>query len=165
MTLSAEKIFNINSLPRLVNHLKKTDKKLVLAGGFFDLLHIGHTIFLEEARKKGNCLLVLLESDETALKIKGEGRPINNQKNRAQVLAALESVDFVLLLPQMNFDKEYQDLIFKIKPDVIAVTKNDFNLSKKRIQAKMVSAKVVEIKKVPEKSTTKFLELVSKLKD
>lgn len=124
---------------------KKSDKKIVLIGGCFDILHIGHIRFLKEAKSLGDILIVLLESDGNIKKIKGKDRPINSQKVRAEILEALRDVDFVILLPEIMTDKDYDDLVKKIKPDFIAVTKGDSGLPNKKRSAETVGAKVVEV--------------------
>lgn len=120
-----------------------SDKKIVLVGGCFDILHLGHIRFLKEAKKLGNILIILLESDEKIKRIKGEGRPVNSQKARAKMLSALKDVDSVILLPEIMEDKDYDDLVKKIKPDYIAVTKGDSGLENKKRSAKLVNAKII----------------------
>src|SRR5437868_2303682 len=100
----------ILSLPQAIektNELHKQDKQIVVAGGCFDILHIGHFTFLEKAKSAGNALFVLLESDETIKKSKGPNRPINTQQNRAKLLAGLSAVDFVILLPPLTTNEDY----------------------------------------------------------
>lgn len=121
------------------------EKKIVLVGGCFDILHIGHIRFLKEAKKLGDTLIVLLESDQNIKKMKGGGRPVNSQKFRAEILEALRDVDSVILLPEIMTDKDYDDLVKKIKPDFIAVTKGDQGLQNKKRSAETVGAKVVEV--------------------
>ena len=122
-------------------------KKTVLVGGCFDILHLGHIIFLEKAKQKGDTLVVLLESDEAVRFLKGAGRPINPQKTRAKILSSLKSVDKVVLLKNKMTDKDYDFLIQKIKPAIIATTKNDPYIHHKMRQAKLVGAKVAEVTK------------------
>lgn len=118
-------------------------KKIVLVGGCFDILHLGHIRFLKQAKKLGDTLIVLLESDEKIKKIKGEGRPVNSQIIRAEILEALHDVDFVIKLPEIMEDADYDDLVKKIKPDYIAVTKGDSGLENKKRSAKLVNAKII----------------------
>lgn len=133
-------------------------KSLVLVGGCFDVLHPGHVIFLEKARKAGDCLLVLLESDQKIRQLKGEGRPVHTQKERAKNLSALESVDFIISLPFLKTDLEYDKLVQKIKPDIIAATYGDTGIEHKKRVAKKVGAKLVYVTKiVGQHSTSKIL--------
>jgi len=142
--------------------MKKENKKIVLVGGCFDVLHLGHVVFLEKAKKLGNKLVVLLESDESIKKDKGDNRPINNQENRAKMLMSLRMVDEVIKLPEMKTDDEYLALIKKIKPKVIAVTSDDKRISQKKEQAKMAGVKIVTVTKlIPCQSTSRVIEIIT----
>ena len=133
-------------------------KRVVLVGGCFDVLHPGHVIFLEKAKKAGDFLIVLLESDEKIKELKGSKRPVHTQKERAIVLKALKAVDQVILLPFMKNDHEYETLIKKIKPDIIAVTKGAADNHHKERIAKLVGAKLKYVTKiVGNYSTTNIL--------
>lgn len=102
---------NINDL---LKPLRAEGKKIVATNGCFDILHVGHTRYLQASKDKGDVLVVLLNSDFSVRNIKGEGRPINNEIDRAEVLCALKSVDYVLL-----FDENSPvELLKYIKPDV-----------------------------------------------
>jgi FAD synthetase len=124
--------------------------RTVLVGGCFDILHIGHVRFLSQARKLGDYLVVLLESDTKVRQLKGKGRPAFIQEERAETLAALESVDLVVLLPAIEDDDGYSDLIMKIKPDVIAITANDPLIETKMRQAEKIGG---ELKVIPHVNT------------
>ncbi len=155
------KILNINQGIKTAKKLRKEGKRIVLAGGIFDILHVGHIKFLEKAKKKGDVLFVLLESDETARKLKGEKRPINNQRTRALVLSALEAVNYTILLPRMKNDKDYDRLITLIKPMVIAISENDANIKHKKRQAKIIGAKVVSVTaQISNQSTTRLIKII-----
>lgn len=130
--------------------------KVVLVGGCFDILHLGHIIFLEKARKKGDKLVVLLESDKRVRELKGEGRPIHTQKDRARVLSAIKSVDKIISLPSDMKDGDYDKLVKRIRPSFIATTKGDSNLSHKIRQAKLVGARIVEIENIKGLSSSKL---------
>ncbi len=151
-------------MPRLplTKGINKKQKTTVLVGGCFDVLHLGHIIFLEKAKKLGDKLIILLESDENIRKNKGTNRPINNQENRAKMLMALRSVDKVIKLPEMKSAEEYIILIKKIKPTIIAVTKGDERLFQKKEQAKIVGARLVEVtKQIPYQSTSRIIEIIA----
>lgn len=157
------KIIKIDQLSKIINEIKKTNKKIVLVGGFFDLMHIGHIKFLQNAKEKGDFLFVILESDETAKKLKGGNRPINNQTIRAEVLSALECVDYVINIPPMKNDNDYDKLVSLIKPDMIAISGNDRNIEHKKRQAKMLNTKLLEV--VPEisnQSTSRIIKILEK---
>lgn len=134
--------------------------KTVLVGGCFDLIHIGHIYFLEEAKKLGDKLVVLLESDETIKKLKGERRPIHTQEERKIMLFAIRYVDEVVCIPPLKTDKEYYDLIQKLHPDIIAVTEGDPILAKKQNQAKLIGARAVVIPKIDSPSTTSLAKVL-----
>lgn len=135
------------------------EKKIVVVGGCFDIVHLGHVMFLEKAKAKGDILIVLLESDENIRKNKGPNRPINNQENRAIFLTKLKMVDRVIKLPEMKNDEDYLEIIKKIKPKIIAVSEQDINLEKKKEQAKQIGAKVLIVSKlIPQQSTSRIIE-------
>lgn len=154
-------IFSLEELPLLLKHLNF--KKLVVVGGCFDLLHLGHIVFLQKAKEKGELLVVLLESDETIQKLKGKKRPIHKQDTRAKILAELKSVDFVLQLPPLSTDKEYDELITSLHPSIIATTQGDeYDFHKKR-QAKKIGAKMLYVTPpVKDHSTTKIIKKIRK---
>ncbi len=139
----------------------KSKNKIVLVGGCFDILHLGHVIFLEKAKRLGDKLVVLLESDENIKKNKGNNRPVNNQENRAKMLMSLKAVSKVIKLPEMKTDEEYLALIKKIKPSVIAITGGDKRIFQKRKQAKIVGARLVKVtKQIPYQSTSRIVEII-----
>lgn len=155
------KILNLESAIKTAKKLRKQNNSIVLAGGCFDIIHTGHVMFLENARKYGNVLFVFLESDEAVRKLKGNNRPINFQKNRALVLAALSAVDYVIMLPNLKTDREYDEVILKIRPSIIATTAYDPNLEHKKRQAKLINGKVIYvIKKIYDHSTSKLASLL-----
>lgn len=102
-------------LKTIVANLRKYGKKIVFTNGCFDILHIGHVKYLEKAKKYGDVLIVGLNSDSSVRKIKGKSRPLNKQKDRALVLAALGFIDYVVIF---NEDTPY-NLISILKPDVL----------------------------------------------
>lgn len=148
-----------------IKKLKKTigKKKIVLVGGCFDVIHLGHITFLKKAKSNGEVLVVFLESDKNIEKNKGKDRPINNQKNRAKLLVNLKMVDYVVKLSEIVESDGYLDLIKKINPQVIAVTENDVNLKNKTAQAKEVGARIVQVTKlIPHQSTSRIIEIITR---
>ena len=95
--MSAQKIQSIEELAAVRAALEAQGRRLVFTNGCFDLLHVGHVRYLQEARALGDALLVALNGDESVRALKGPTRPINNEQDRAEVLAALACVDFVAL--------------------------------------------------------------------
>lgn len=94
---------------------KKEHKKIVFTNGCFDLLHIGHVLYLEEAKSLGDILIVAVNSDASVRKLKGPHRPIKDEYNRTHILAALESVDMVVVFGEEDPYK----LIQKIVPHIL----------------------------------------------
>ena len=151
----------IVNLQELKNFIPRGNKgTIVLAGGCFDILHVGHVRFLSEAKKMGDYLVVLLENDKNVKKLKGENRPVFIQKERAEMLSALGSVDLVVLLPMMENDCDYLNLVMKIKPDIIAVTENDPHIEKKRGQAKQIGGQLEVIPSIKTLSTSKLAKIL-----
>src|SRR6266700_1031335 len=96
------KIVGFEELSDRCEKLRDAGKKLVATNGCFDLLHVGHVRYLQAARGLGDVLAVGLNGDRSVLELKGVGRPINNERDRAEVLAALECVDLVTIFQQMR---------------------------------------------------------------
>lgn len=136
------------------------DKKTVLVGGCFDVLHFGHIMFLAQAKKLGDILIVLLESDEKVRAMKGDKRPIHTQKQRKAMLDALLCVDEVVVLPSVTTDTYYKKLINRMKPSIVAATEGDPILDKKRKQAEAIGAQLVVIPKVHTPSTSQLAKLL-----
>ena len=92
----------MNELAQRARELRAAGKKLVATNGCFDLLHVGHVRYLQAARGLGDVLAVGLNGDRSVRELKGSGRPINNEADRAEVLAALECVDLVAIFPEIR---------------------------------------------------------------
>lgn len=108
------KIKKINEIEEIVKELKKQGKKIVTCNGCFDILHAGHIKFLTEAKQQGEILIVGLNSDQSVKENKGSSRPINNENDRATVLAALETVDYITIFNE----KTPIQLLERIKPNI-----------------------------------------------
>ena len=93
------KIITLPELARRSAEIRQSGKRLVLTNGCFDLLHVGHVRYLEQARELGDFLAVAVNGDESVRALKGAGRPLNSEADRAEVLAALEAVSFVTIFP------------------------------------------------------------------
>jgi len=108
------KIVNREQLAEIVRKARETGKKIVFTNGVFDLLHVGHVRYLHWARSRGDMLIVAINSDASARRLKGPKRPIVPQDERAEMLAALAFVDYVII-----FDEDTPDNILRIvRPDV-----------------------------------------------
>lgn len=117
------------------------DKKVVLVGGCFDVFHYGHLKFLQQAKKRGELLIIALESNLFIKKRKGK-LPVHSQLERAEILSSLTLVDFVIILPYFKNDRNYFQLVKMVNPKVIATTQGDTQLMNKKHQASVVGAKV-----------------------
>ena len=107
-------IISRKSIAGFVKNLHEAGKTVVATNGCFDILHVGHVRYLQQTKSYADYSIVLLNSDKSVRSIKGEGRPVNNESDRAEILTALSCVDFVVL-----FDEDSPaDLLDEIKPDV-----------------------------------------------
>ena len=132
-------------------------RKLVVTNGCFDLLHLGHVTYLEKARNLGDLLLVGVNSDAAVRGLKGEGRPVNDENDRAAVLAALESVDAICIFP----DVRATQFLAAAQPDIY-VKGGDYTLETldqtERRVVEQGGGKIELIPFVPGKSTTRILQ-------
>ena len=108
------KVVKKEELKCLKEKLKKENKKIVFTNGCFDILHVGHVRYLQKTKEFADYLIVMLNSDISVKALKGEGRPINNENDRAEILSALSCVDYVVLFDEKSPAKLLED----IKPDV-----------------------------------------------
>ena len=116
MASISEKVFgNHDCAVAQVKAWKDACKKIVFTNGCFDLIHIGHVLYLEEAKSLGDILIVAANSDASVSKLKGPHRPIKDEYNRTHILAALASVDMVLVFEE----NDPYNIIKQIKPDVL----------------------------------------------
>jgi len=155
-----EKILTEPALQAVLRARRARGERIVFTNGCFDLLHIGHTRYLQEAKKLGDCLIVGLNSDASVRTVKPAGRPIVPQAHRAEVLAALACVDHVVI-----FDEpDPHDLIASIQPDVL-VKGSDWPIERivgrEIVQAR--GGKVVTIQLVPDASTTTLVQRIQSL--
>ena len=129
--LRGKKVIRRKDLQREVKRRKRAGETIVFTNGCFDLLHIGHIRYLHQARQLGSCLIVAVNSDESVRRLKGPGRPIIGQDERAEMLSALEYVDYVTI-----FDEDTPNTLLKLlKPDILV---------KGGTTEKIVGAEIVE---------------------
>ena len=108
------KVIDRKNLDEVIFEEKNQNKKIVSTNGCFDILHVGHVRYLQESKKQGDILVVYLNSDASVKRLKGESRPLNSESDRAEVLAALACVDYVVI-----FEEDTPcNLIEITKPDV-----------------------------------------------
>jgi D-beta-D-heptose 7-phosphate kinase/D-beta-D-heptose 1-phosphate adenosyltransferase len=154
-----DKIKTVQELRRLLAILRAAGEKVVFTNGCFDILHTGHTRYLEKSRSFGDVLVVAVNSDASVRMIKGEKRPINSEAERMETLAALECVDFVTLF---NEPDPYR-IISELQPDVL-VKGGDWTIEK-IIGREVVEArggKVVNVPYIEGSSTTGIIEKILK---
>lgn len=156
-------ILDSNNVETIRQQLSQESKRVVLTGGCFDILHVGHITLLENAKKTGDVLFVMLESDEAIKEKKGMDRPIHTQKQRAHMLAAIRFVDYIIMLPSSMSNTDYDNLVKKVSPHIIAATSEDPNTFHKERQAKLIGAKVVFVNQLMKNiSTTSILQQLTK---
>jgi rfaE bifunctional protein nucleotidyltransferase chain/domain len=144
----------------ICRQLKQQGKTIVFTNGCFDIIHAGHVTYLENAKVLGDVLIVGLNTDDSVRRLKGKGRPLNDERDRAMVLDSLRFVDYVTLFGE---DTPY-DLIKEIKPDIL-VKGGDYT-PETIVGADIVmqyGGKVVVIPLVEGKSTTGLIEIIKKL--
>jgi len=112
----ASKLKTLEELTRIVARARAEGRRVVMANGCFDLLHVGHVRYLAAARKLGDLLIVAINSDASTRALKGEGRPIVSAGERAEILSALECVDYCFVFDELTLD----DAIRRLRPDVQA---------------------------------------------
>ncbi|HEX3281291.1 MAG TPA: D-glycero-beta-D-manno-heptose 1-phosphate adenylyltransferase [Pyrinomonadaceae bacterium] len=156
-----QKILSPGELLGVRQGLRAAGKSLVFTNGVFDLLHVGHVRYLAEARALGDVLLVAINSDRTVRQLKGEGRPITNENERAEILAALRQVDYVTIFDDIS----PRVLIAKLLPDVL-VKGGDYNLDEihGRQEVEAAGGRVVSLPFIEGASTSGIIERM-KLKD
>src|SRR6202046_1263838 len=111
-----EKILSREGLYDVLEEHRRAGRKVVFANGVFDLLHVGHVRYLQAAKMEGDLLVVGINSDASTRKLKGKGRPILTERARASLVAALKSVDYVVIFDELDVIR----LLREIQPDVHA---------------------------------------------
>lgn len=151
------KIKTINELKDVSEKLRNEGKIVITTNGVFDILHIGHIRYLQEAKKLGDILIVAINSDSSVKKIKDPKRPLNNENDRAEALAALECIDYVAI-----FNEDDPIIVLKaIKPN-IHVKGGDYDMSKiiEKDTVEENDGKVILIPEIKGYSTT---DLINKI--
>ncbi|MCK4739834.1 MAG: D-glycero-beta-D-manno-heptose 1-phosphate adenylyltransferase [Deltaproteobacteria bacterium] len=152
---------SLKKLKEELSEKKNKNKKVVFTNGCFDIIHAGHVRYLKKARSLGDLLVVGINTDKSVKKIKGEDRPIVDERDRAEVLSALKCVDYVLLFSEPTPIK----LITAILPDVL-VKGADWKIGE-IVGEKVVKANGGSVRRVrlaPGRSTTDIIERIKKSK-
>ena len=157
-----DKIIAWDDLPAWRKQFRATGKKLVVTNGCFDLLHLGHVTYLENARGFGDALLLGVNGDGGVRELKGPSRPVNSEMDRAAVLAALASVSACCIFPEKTATR----FLAAAQPDIY-VKGGDYTLETlnqdERRAVESAGGKIVLVPFVPGKSTTSLLEKISRL--
>ena len=157
-----DKIIVWDGLPAWRAAVRAAGKKLVVTNGCFDILHLGHASYLESARNLGDALLVGVNGDDSARQLKGPGRPVNAEADRAAVVAALASVNGVCIFAEKTAVK----FLAAAQPDIYVkggdYTPDTLDQDERRT-VESAGGKIVIIPFVPGKSTTALLEKISRL--
>lgn len=155
--------YTIETIIPICQNLHTKGKTIVLATGFFDLLHEEHIAFLQKAKSHGDILIVAVESDGRAMKLKGEGRPVESQVTRCQKVA--KYADYVIALDD-SFDnfEAYESLMKSVSPVVYAVSSHTNYQENKAFLTEKYGGKLVVVHDWnPHVSTTKILQTKNKL--
>lgn len=152
------KILNREEITAVIEDLKAAGKTIVFTNGCFDILHAGHVRYLNAARQLGDSLIVGLNSDCSVRMLKGPTRPINTEADRAEVLAALAAVDFIVLFSEQTAE----NTVAVIKPDIY-VKGGDYSIDQLP-EAKIVAdggGRIVLIPEVPGRSSSNIIKKIS----
>jgi D-beta-D-heptose 7-phosphate kinase/D-beta-D-heptose 1-phosphate adenosyltransferase len=154
-----QKIKGREELLRIIKDLKIKDKRIVFTNGCFDLLHIGHIRYLEEAKTLGDVLVVGVNSDSSVQKLKGPDRPILPEKERTEILSGLECVDYITTFDELD----PLNLITSLQPDVL-VKGGDWTKEQTvgREVVERTGGEVVILPFVQGASTTNLIETIIK---
>jgi rfaE bifunctional protein nucleotidyltransferase chain/domain len=153
------KILSLEDLLRERISLRAEGKSLVFTNGVFDLLHVGHVRYLQQARALGDALLVAINSDRSVRELKGDSRPLIVEQERAEVLAALRQVTYVTIFDDLS----PRNLIAKVLPDVLAKG-GDYGLDEihGREQVEAAGGRVVSLPFIEGASTSAIIERMRK---
>ena len=154
------KILERNILKDKLEELRKKGKKIAFTNGCFDILHVGHVRYLREAKKTADVLVLALNSDSSVRSLKGKERPLVPEKERAEIIAALEFIDFVTIFPEST----PLELINYLKPDIL-IKGGDWaeEAVVGREEIKDWGGRVTIIPEVEGKSTTNIVEKIKNL--
>jgi rfaE bifunctional protein nucleotidyltransferase chain/domain len=159
---SREKLIAPSLLANWRESQRQAGKKLVVTNGCFDLLHVGHVTYLEQASALGDLLLVGVNSDSAVHELKGANRPVNCESDRATVLAALASVDAVSIFGE----KSAANFLAVARPDIYVkggdYTLESINQAERRV-VEQAGGRIVIVPLVPGKSTTSTLAKIARL--
>ncbi len=153
----SDKVKTLEELKTITSIAKKQGKKVVTTNGCFDILHLGHIRYLKEAKKLGDILIVAINSDDSVKAIKGDKRPLVAQDERAEILSALECVDYVFIFDELNPIR----FLTELRPN-IHVKGGDYTPDRviERQTVEDIGAKLYLIPGADGKSTSNLIELI-----
>jgi rfaE bifunctional protein nucleotidyltransferase chain/domain len=151
------KIVSIDELRVEHERLRVAGKRLVFTNGCFDILHVGHVRYLQRARELGDALVVAINSDHSVRELKGAGRPVMNEEERAEMLVALSAVDYVMVFDDISPRK----LIAQVMPDIL-VKGGDYQLNEihGREEVEAAGGRVISLPFVEGASTSSIIERI-----
>jgi rfaE bifunctional protein nucleotidyltransferase chain/domain len=154
------KIKSSSALEKILARARRKGKDIVFTNGCFDIIHIGHVKYLAKAKKLGDILVIGMNSDSSVRAIKGKGRPVNKQRDRAEVLSALSFIDYVTVFNESTPER----LIKRLKPNIL-VKGGDWKIDKivGGDFVKSLGGKVVRIPFVRGYSTSSVIDKIAKL--
>ena len=155
-------IILLNQLKYKVEFLRSNNKNIKIAAtnGCFDILHVGHIRSLQKAKTLGDVLIVGINSDSSVRTLKGNSRPINNENDRAEVLAALACVDIVSIFNEQTAE----NFLEIVKPNIYAKgAEYDLNILPEAILVRKYSGQTIQIPLVPNLSTSNIVEKIKKI--
>ncbi|HUU13337.1 MAG TPA: D-glycero-beta-D-manno-heptose 1-phosphate adenylyltransferase [Terriglobia bacterium] len=157
--MTSEKVLSLEKAIERVEELRRQGKRVVFTNGCFDVLHPGHTRYLAEARRLGDILIVAVNSDRSVRALKGPGRPIFPENERAEILAALEAVDFVTIFDDLT----PQTVIARMLPQVL-VKGGDWGVDEivGRAEVEAAGGRVLSLPVVPGFSTSTIIRAAAK---
>ncbi|MFH1500722.1 MAG: bifunctional heptose 7-phosphate kinase/heptose 1-phosphate adenyltransferase [archaeon] len=154
-----KKVISLEELKKQAQDAKRKGRKIVWTNGCFDLLHVGHVRYLQDAKKLGDLLIIGLNSDSSVRALKGPSRPLQSESERAEILSSLEFVDYILIFPESSVEK----YLIELNPDIY-VKGSDYNLElMDQKERRAVESYCGEFKFVPlttGKSTSKIIEKI-----
>lgn len=155
------KILSLESLMQERKLLRESGSKVVFTNGCFDLIHHGHVRYLQQAREMGDALIVALNSDRSVQALKGPSRPILNEHERSEIMAALACVDYVIIFDDLS----PQGLLAALQPDIL-VKGGDYSIEEivGRAEVEAAGGKVVSLQFVEGISTSEIVDRILKSK-
>ena len=156
-----KKVVTVEELAQITKAMRAAGKRLVVTNGCFDLLHLGHVRYLRAARALGDVLAVGLNGDQSVRELKGADRPINNERDRAELLATIEDVDFVAIFPEVRATQFLETVAPEIYVKGGDYTSDTLNAEERAVMEKSGT----EIRFIPFEPGYSTSRIIERLKD